>query len=227
MDRVFTEASSPESKLKHSGVAIRNSGRGRHVGLIFKREGEWRMLHMGWHHQLDDESIPNSDGQHLWVDPEPAIDEIRLENLAAYCRLVSERNVDKGLPYGFSEPKNWFDPSSGEARSAPDGKGLTCASFVLAVFSANGLPLINEDTWKIRDDDKDYHEWVIECLGRTRGVTDDHIKRLRESLPTIRYRPEEVAGAAASDPIPADFAPCCKFGMEIIQLLNKIAEDNG
>jgi hypothetical protein len=219
MDRVFSESQNPQMVIKYVGVAIERVPHGRHLGVVYRQEDEWRILHLGWHLRLYDERMPKEGSHYLWVDPEPAIDEIRLEILAAFCRLVAQRNVDAGLPYGFSNPKNWFDPVTGAARVTSDGMGLTCASFVLAVFSSNGLPLINEDTWMLREDDKIYHEWIIQCLENTPEATKEHRERLRESLPAIRYRPEEVAGAAACDPIPADFSQCRRMGVEILGLL--------
>src|SRR4051812_13925299 len=219
MDRVFTEDLHPETKLQHAGVAIQKTPNGRHLGVLYKREGSWRLLHLGWHFQLGDHPMPQLGSQFVWVNPEPVIDEIRLEVLAALCRLISERNVDRGLPYGFSKPHNWFDPATGAVREFENGMGLTCASFVLAVFSSNGTPLINEDTWRVREDDKQFHNWVIKRMEATR-VSPEHLEGMRKSLPAIRYRPEEVAGAAACEVIPANFEPCCAKAVQILGLLN-------
>jgi hypothetical protein len=217
MDRAFTEEQHPEAVIKHAGIAIQKTPTGRHLGVLYKQDGAWRLLHLAWHFVLCDNEMPKPGSQHLWVDPEPAVDEVRLEVLAGLCRLISMRNVDKGLPYGFSKPNNWFDPITGAARQTKDGMGLTCASFVLAVFSSNGTPLINEATWMLRKDDADFQNSVIAQLAQK--ATIEHLNGVRQNLPVIRYRPEEVAGAAMCDSVPADFAPCCAKSEEVLKLL--------
>src|SRR5437879_1645461 len=121
MDRVFTEEQNPQATIKNAGIAIQKTPRGRHLGVLYKQVHEWRLLHLGWHFRLNDNQMPMEGAQHLWINPEPAIDELRLENLAALCRLISQRNIDAGIPYAFSKPVNWFDPITGVARSASAG----------------------------------------------------------------------------------------------------------
>jgi hypothetical protein len=162
--------------------------------------------------------MPIDGEQYVWINPEPAIDEVRLESVGAFCRLIAERNVEKGLPYAFSEPRDWFDLRTGEARLTKTNIGLTCASFVLAVFEAARVPLINEATWILRADDEAFQSWVINSLEEN-NATAEHVALVRHSLPAVRYRPEEVAGAAACDAIPADFNSSVAMGKKIADLL--------
>jgi hypothetical protein len=218
MNRVFTEAQRPSEILSSTGVVICLTPQDRrHAGVVYKNDREWRILHLAWHECLRDEVMPLNEG-YVWIDPEPAIPAERLQTIAAFCRLVADRNSEHGLPYAFSAPSNWFDPTTGAVQPSPENLGLTCASFVLAVFSAMSISLLNEQTWQARDSDKQWHEEIILLLERR--ASPEHIKRVRDSLPAIRFRPEEVAGAAASDPIPANFDVCIDMGAEILALLN-------
>src|SRR5690349_5892017 len=99
MSRVFSEDQNPQAVLKHSGVAIQKTERGRHLGILYKQDNQWRILHLAWHLKLRDDPMPQENEKYLWINPEPAVDEIRLESLGAYCRLVSQRNLANGLPY--------------------------------------------------------------------------------------------------------------------------------
>lgn len=80
-------------------------------------------------------------------------------------------------------------------------------TFVLAVFHLSGVPLVKYDTWVPRDDDRPWQEWIITMLQRTPGVSPEHIHRNATAVLNgqIRFRPLEVAAAAAASDRPIDF----------------------
>jgi hypothetical protein len=222
MPRIFSEQQDPQALLRHCGVAIRNVGGSyRHVGILYSQDGQWRLLHLAAHRKLCDDPMPMPGARHLWINLEPAVEEARLESFAAYCRLIWQRNSDGGLPYAFSSPVNWFDANGVLVIQTIDGVGLTCSSFVLAVFLAAKLPLLNEDTWIVREDDREWQQTVTALVEQSGAATPEHIRLMRQSIPAIRYRPEEVAAAAASDPIPVDFTPCIALADEILRMLRQ------
>jgi predicted Rdx family selenoprotein len=220
MSRVFTSKDKPEQIIKHVAVVIKRTAPGLyHSALAYKLDGEWQMLELGWF-CLANGLMDIANADYIWINPEPAIHETRLALLATRCNQIWERKIDGGYPYGFSNPKNWINPDTGTAQRMPEGMGLTCASFVLAAFWSIATPLLNESTWILRpDEDKEYWERIIGYMKQSPKVTEQHLKGVIESLPAIRYRPEEVAGAAACDPIPADFHPSNAKGQQILKLL--------
>ncbi len=112
---------------------------GRHIGILHQDEGSdaFLMLHLAWHHRLRKEAPPVG---FLWVDP--AIHPRRLVQVAAICRKIWKANSAGGIPYAFSPPNDCFDVDSGKYLFGPTRLGLTCATFILALFHVAGLQLV-------------------------------------------------------------------------------------
>lgn len=173
----------------------------RHLGILHRDRsvGEVRLLHLAWHYILRD-STPKP--CYLWIDP--PIPEARARQVAALCRRVFRSNV-RGIPYAFSAPNDCFDESTARFLLGPTRHGLTCASFVLAVFDAAGLALVDYSTWPQRpEEDARWQRQVLDQL-RAANASPEHVNAVERQIGGARYRPEEVAGAAASDSIPARF----------------------
>src|SRR6185503_13834023 len=77
------------------------------------------------------------DPDFLWVNP--AAHPKRLVQVAALCRKIWRANQSGSIPYAFSPPNDCFDTNTGAFLFGPTRHGLTCASFVLAVFHHAGL----------------------------------------------------------------------------------------
>ena len=174
------------------------------------------MLHLAWHCDLRDDS-PKLD--YVWIDP--PIPPARLRQVAAFCRKLWRQN-GKRVPYAFSLPNDCFDVTTGAFLFGPTRHGLTCATFVLAVFQATGLPMVDQTTWQNRLDDDEWQRKIIELL-RRKGADPAHVETVGRGVGGIRFRPEDVGGAAAHDPWPASFEVASRIGSQIVQLLNSVA----
>lgn len=220
-------------EIAHVAVTIeRLNSDQRHMGVLYRRTDSVGdefgdaagvfVLHLTFPRTLKHEAAGN--GRH-WIEPD--INPRRQRFVADVCRMVLRANVAKGVPFGFSVPSEKFDAVTGEFRSSSDGDGLTCASFVLAVFDRAGLPLARYETWPVdREDDV-----------RWQGEATDHLVAHGESgmrIPAIRaeieagarrFRPEEVAGAAVAyaPSRPVDFAVAEQHAGEIVRALNRAA----
>jgi hypothetical protein len=173
----------------------------QHVGILHKDQttSELRMLHLAWHHTL--KNSPPKD-TYAWISP--PIPKPRARQLAAFCRRVYRANLS-GIPYAFSPATDCFDAHAGAFLLGPGRYGLTCATFVLAVFQSAGLPLIQYGTWPAtRDGDEAWQRWIISQL-REGGASPDHIACVESELGSVRYRPADAAGAAATEKLPAPF----------------------
>ena len=187
-----------------------------HIGIAHTTtDGRMTCLHLAWHHDLrSDLQIPNCFT--LWVDP--AAPSARLRQVAARCRHIWKVNGTGNIPYAFSSPDGAFDQSTHKFLLGPTRHGLTCASFVLAVFQVSGLSLINYDTWpRSREGDTEWQEKIIKALGA--DADEGHLTHLQEDLGAARYRPEEVAAATALAPPPVAFQPAEELSMEIVRKL--------
>ncbi|MCA9685235.1 MAG: hypothetical protein KC457_23840, partial [Myxococcales bacterium] len=93
--------------------------------------------------------------------------------------------------------------ANGTLLLAPTARGLTCATFILAVFKAIGLDMVNEQSWPVRDDED---RRFLEAIRSQ--ATPEHVAILEREIEdgVRRIRPDEVAGAAMIE-WPAEFGP--------------------
>lgn len=202
--------------MKRVALAVMSVGSDqRHIGILHRSESspDLLMLHLAWHYDLRNEPL---DRHCLWIDP--PIPPVRAVQLAAFCRKLARRNRDK-IPYALSAPSDCFDASTGDYRPQEGTHGLTCATFVMAVFQAVGLRLVKADTWQTRDEDREWQAKVIRTLLAGR-VDQRHIDVVRGELGALRFRPEEVAGAAAHEPWPVAFVDAVRNAETILTRLN-------
>lgn len=220
MERVRSSETHSFNEIKAAAIFIQQPRpEQRHIGMLFRpSESEApRHLHLAWHQSLNND-LPQGPG--LWIHP--AVPERRLPQVASICRLVW-RNNSNGIPYGFSQPNDeCFDSETARYLLGPTQHGLTCASFVLAVFHRAGLPLVNCATWPTgRDEDIIWQEFIVKMMSHPNShATPEHIKAVKDDVGSTRYRPEEVAGAATIlNPPPADFDTAANRGLEILEAL--------
>jgi hypothetical protein len=94
----------------------------------------------------------------------------------------------------------------------PGAKGLTCATFILAVFNSVGVKLVDEEGWPIRqDEDRRFLEVVRNF------ATSEHLALLEQEINEgcKRIQPQEVLGACACA-LPATFDASCEAGAQIL-----------
>jgi hypothetical protein len=220
MARVYTATERPFDDVAHAGIVItclRERRGQQHVGILHKDEstGEVKVLHLAWHYDLRN-SPPSPN--YAWVNP--AIPRKRLRQVAAQCRKIKREN-EKGLPYSFGSPGDCFDKQTGKYLKGPNHRGLTCASFVLAVFHDIGLPLIQYETWpESRDGDEQWKLHIIEQL-KEDGASDEHIRDVESEKEFVRYRPEDVAGAGAAHSVPAPYMEVQRLAQDVLQKLHE------
>ncbi|MFC1759413.1 hypothetical protein ACFL2H_11710 [Planctomycetota bacterium] len=186
-----------------------------HTGIIHVASGQSpTMLHLAWHTTLLNETPEN---RYLWVVPvlEPA----RLRQVASLCRRIFRKNEQNGLPYGFGIPNDQFDAKTGEYLFKDSQYGLTCASFVLAVFDAAGLQLANYETWPSgREEDTRWQQYILGVL-RVTGASEPHIKNIETEVGAVRFQPQQVTACSASESPPVDFDAADEQGEKIRRLV--------
>lgn len=223
MDRLNSQESRPVTEIEHAAIAVRIfSEGGRHIGVLYRdgSNADVILLHLAWHHDLRNESPHRA---FLWLSP--SLPQRRLRQVAAMCRKIWRSNGRATIPYAFSWPSDSFDDETGEYLLGPTRRGLTCASFVLAVFEAAGLRLVNYESWPVnRTDDHEWQEWVITTLETSNPpATAEHIAAVKSQLGAARFRPEEVAGAALVTPLPVEFEIAAEHGLMVLGRLRAAA----
>lgn len=150
------------------------------------------MLHLGWHNCLFHEAWNPEyySIEFAGIDPELQ------ETFADWAQIVAKMGRDFPIPYSINfEPGPYFDPSGKFIKSEP-GAGLTCATFVLALFADFQLALIDVESWPInRDSD---FLWLRNILHKLRRfITPRHfLEQVRRRHSLKRFRPEEVFATA-------------------------------
>jgi hypothetical protein len=200
MQTTPSQAAPAQSNYPHIAVAVNREG--SHVGLLYRlNSAEPKLLHLGWHHELyEDDTIRRG---YAWTACVGfAGSEGR--DLASWLQKVYRANVGR-IPYGINYwPGACFD-EDGVFTPSHDGLGLTCATFVMALFEAKSYPIINIGSWKSRADDEEWFNNVVDDLKNRSSASQEHIDAQIAAIGNaVRFRPLEVAAAAAiydEDPI--------------------------
>lgn len=163
----------------------------QHIGFLYKdAEESGKFLHLEWHNRLKNE---NPDYKYQVIDID--LEEIEKIHLAAYCALVYDKNGNQ-IPYNFYMDNSFFD-MNGVFHNEEEYSGLTCATFVLKLFSAQGYHLIDFTTWKAESKNKDWQRRILGYLKSylSTGYFDKLNVKIKYGI--SRFKPEEVAAAAA------------------------------
>jgi hypothetical protein len=130
----------PFNEVQDLGIAIRTiqGPEQIHIGLLYKTEvTDSLILNLRTHLDLRNEP-PTENYRWLQVD----LHEINRRTLVALCRLIAEKC--KHVPFGFTYNGQYFTPA-GDYIAHDLGHGLTCATFVMAVFATHGIPLLRTE----------------------------------------------------------------------------------
>lgn len=170
-------------------------------------------VHLGFDKQLrNDWSLHG-----IWVAPRLEVEIQQL--IAAKCRLIwRKQSQHQTIRYGIAYQGSRFD-ALGALALAAGTFGLTCATFVLAVFRTEGIELIIEDTWEARPaEDRAWLEAAI-----LPHVEDAQLAaKLRAEVDNLvcRIRPEEVFGAACVAPPAAAFLDAVQAGQDAVRVVD-------
>lgn len=193
----------PLEGLRSAGVAITLTGPGRwHAGMLHRPQEEVvNMLDLANDHWLRNSPPSN---KYAWVQLElPAV---RLLSVAAMCRRIAKLYASpaRRLPYAFRYIETIFSVD-GKMLLGKSEHGLTCATFILAVLKSAGVDLLKLGEWPQRDGDVDRHRELLAMLQGDSNVSRAHIAEVAAEVRCVRYRPEEVVGAASSAQLPVSF----------------------
>lgn len=183
----------PFENLPEVGVAIKRGDFGLHCGLLYRWGDEVRLLHLAFHHLLCDQP---PDLSYLWaVVPEDELDVYNARAFAAWAKVVGEAGAS--IPYGFNMDGLVLD-EQGQLLPSPVGRGLTCATFVLALFRCFQIKApAAVETWPTREEDAVWKSSIIALL-KARNADPEHIQALESETLQARFRPDEVIGSVSS-----------------------------
>ncbi|WP_138464148.1 hypothetical protein [Stenotrophomonas maltophilia] len=165
-----------------------------HVAVFF-RDGVGAALMYGdlqWHLRARCSEAVAQD-RYIWVCPR--LDEFDQILLASKAKIWLENNPD-AIPYSVSHPVGGVMFRDDKWVGDAPGMGLTCATFVVALFDELGIPFIDSSSWQERDGDEEWKKEILTYLSNYPGVTPEHVEAQMSSLgDTVRIRPSDVFAA--------------------------------
>jgi hypothetical protein len=168
-----------------------------HIGFLYRKSPtEVLFCHLAFHYDLRKEQLKTG---YFWA-PCQWLEDDEITGLIVAGKLAKLK-VNSQIPYGFAFEPTCFDEGL-EYQPMPVGMGLTCASFIIAIFHSLELEIIELETWKNRPDDRDWQIGITRLLSRVNPPAAAVAARY---IGSFRYRPEEVAGAATALDVPVDY----------------------
>lgn len=202
MERVHAQDA---DDIQHAAIAIGIPDKARphqlHTGVVYRlNRDRVQMLHLQFHHALVNDSV----GSDYFMVECDFIEE-RLQAVSAVCRRIARRyESGKSVPYGLTPPNDAIDALTGQYLLGPDDTGLTCATFVLAIFQSAELPLIDLKSWPPADQwDRRWQRWIAGMLLQ-HTADKDHANAVLDEVGAGRIRPEHVAAAAIQADYPSE-----------------------
>lgn len=178
-----------------------------HAGIAYAdQSGAFHLLHLAMHEELA-VTAPTDD----WMYAVSALDDVDQLVLAGLCELRA--SLGRHVPYGFRLDVSKFAEDDGRFVTGPGEIGLTCATFVIAMFEWARVPLLDRPTWSMRgqerqEQDRAAQRQLVGWMAERRRAPPNHIEALRQEEGCVRFRAEEVAAASAMSgrPVPYQFA---------------------
>jgi hypothetical protein len=167
-------------RMDHSGIVVRSSDDSLSlVDLMFRGLGS-RPLQRG-------------DG---WVEICGDVDDFELDSVrSTLAAILRQKALGRSPSYGLTFDGQQFDVD-GKVVNGPSGSGLTCVTFVMAVFASCGVELLARNEWPARSDDDHNVRMLLNGM-RWEKVSDETIREMEQQQPTgVRFRPRELAGGA-------------------------------
>jgi hypothetical protein len=141
------------------------------------------------------------------------------------CESLASRRVR--VPYAFKYTPTKFRLPDNSLATVGESFGLTCATFVLAVFyTIKNTRIIQEETWLSRAEDAVWREGILPVLQSRHDVPQQETvqNRVDHESGCLRYRPQEVVAACRVSPLPAHFDEVEMLGKEALDTLKASVE---
>lgn len=202
------------------GVLISGNDEQRHAGFLLQDDGKKEFVHLAWHKYLFNDSeaefLEHGFAGYIPFDC-PTFSDLEREELVSFIKTVYKKNM-KSVPYSIiGDGSSAFFNLDGSMPVKDAGLGLTCATFVMSIFSVQSYPLIDESSWLPRADDKQWHMKILDGMRKFK-VDPVHISVQEKYIGIApRFRPEEVIGCAANFSYhPHRFCSAVSFGEAVL-----------
>jgi hypothetical protein len=147
------------------------------------------------------------------------LDETNRRVLVALCRSLARKLPS--IPFGFTFTRDYVSPAGDYIFGifGEFGDGLTCASFIMAVFAVYEIPLLKIGEWPLASPAD--RLWQAGQVAQVRVLRGPIVaEAVAHHIGAPRYRPEHVTAAAARNRNrPLGYKEAEKFGKQIVREL--------
>ncbi len=197
---------------------------GAHAGVLYvSKVGEApRLIHLATHKWLIDETASN---EIRWVQVQ--LNAITARLVVGVCLSIARRARAREMTatYGFNyDPAKQYFGVNYDFLPIDPNQGLTCATFVLALFRRADVELLKVEEWLERNievADVEVQKAIAETFSATFGEEVGKILYSQIASGAPRFRPEQVAAASALSPKPVGFDVANSKGQELIDSLKR------
>lgn len=201
----------PLHGVRGSAVAvIRTPHDTLHAGILYRDGSAVRVIHFAFDRELAD--VSPASGWH-WVRIS-AVRDLEARQIAALCKVILARDRERGgepnvptgsIAYALRYNGGYFDLRGGLHLNG--ATGISCATFILAVYRAHRIELLDLADWPLirdRPDDLEAARRYGDML-RRRGRAEQ-AQVVEEDTDARRYRVEEVVAACSAGRLRVSFA---------------------
>ncbi len=178
-----------------------------HAAIAFvDADEELKLLHF-----LIDGSIRSMSPNDKYIFVVPNVLQSTRSAFAGLCESLANNEPMRKIYYDFGvDPNAHFSFEDGRCDlvTSEPGTGLSCSTFVAAIFNSVKRPLVDCATWEHRHEDLVAHSRLLDVLSEHQQGA--RAARLKSRIASIRVSPTDVAGAALEDELPASFSTCCR-----------------
>lgn len=176
----------------HFGIAVQvadPSTQQFHTSTLYRFDGRLMVGEVQSHLRSRKAMAKPSAGVY-WIAPDLALEEQRV--LASKVDAWLDENHGR-IPYSVAHPGGVIFKDDVWIGNEP-GQGLTCATFVIALFDELGIPFIDIESWEDRPGDSDWAARILQMLKPY--MTDEHFSAQKQRLgQSVRVRPSDVTAA--------------------------------
>jgi hypothetical protein len=193
-------------------VAINNNEAAPHCGIVYTdANGAVRLCDMQYENTLENGDVPP---HYFWA--KIRLDDQEVLQVAVFVELVIQRAKTSPLPYSTIYSPDGFD-ITGRIRG---GVGLTCATFIVAVFDYFRFQIVDLATWRHRPkQDAAFRERIINLA--VSGGENNFAARLMAEKASFRLKPWELCASATHKLYPVRFRQATKLVKTLSKLVRK------
>lgn len=196
------------------GVVIKELPRPQgqiHIGLLYREPGApARASHLYTNFDFRDEPVQ---ADFFWI--QATMPDLTRQLVVGLCKRIAAHNPR--IPYSFKYrfKQQYFQPSGALALPNTDD-GLTCATYVLAVFQRLKIPILKFIEWP-RDRHGAWQTGMISALtAKSYPERGAQMDAWMSQIGEPRYLPQEVAAGVGASAQPIGYARATELAAQIV-----------